>query len=923
MIFLTLTRALSPGAWRRVAAATLLLLCGTAQADAVFGGSAVSGCTYVSSSKTYSCTYLPSGYIAVNSGYTVNIAGSASMGSAQIDGSLNIGGSLDVAQHSIINGNISVAGAATLDNQSSFNGSLTVGGSVAVGNQSEITGNLNAGGDISIDNHAQVDGNLSGNNVVMNNAQTKIGGNASVRSITIGNKGEVDGTITCTAPGASGCSCVTDNSGNGGWAPSCSAAPPPGGPDHIQITHSGSGLTCQPATVTITVCANAACSATYAGSTTVTLQPGGQQFTITGGVNGNGSVAQSTVGNATISAASVGINNPSTCVNTGTGNSSCIMNFATAGLNLALPLPPNNNYKSGETQSFTLSALQSNPSGTACVAALANTTRSVNFQCGYLNPANTNPAYPAALSVNNVGLGDSSGACSSAGSSVNLTFDANGAAQASMTYADVGQMKLLASMTLPQTPNQTMSSNSASFIVAPYAFKFFATQSAAPNKVNPEPIDASGAAFIGAGQLFGTQMAAVNKTNGITRNFGRESPAAEYVGTVTPQLLAPAGGAFPGLFSPNGSAIAFPAMSNGETASVSMYFNEVGIVQLSAQLHNPAGYLGSGIYTSGSTNIGRFIPDHFNTAITSLQMNCSAVTSATQPCPVPNTGAGGKFLYSHQPFDLSVTAYSAANASNASGAVTTNYAGSFAKSVAITAWNADPAALAVQNPPAAPSGNAINWNSAAGISAAAGFAATAFTSGVANSATYGIDSHPEYDFAKIYPAADNQMAAPVSLYLRATDSDGATSLLAPNTSEALVSVVSGRLLVGNTYGSPLTSAPVKVTAQYWTGSAYATNPAYASAAATPLAATNITFSNCILKTGAACAAPPTLISGTTLNFIGGGATFSITPVSGVGGAVDIQLLSNIYPLIYLPSTTGRATFGVYRSGPVVYMREVF
>jgi MSHA biogenesis protein MshQ len=28
-------------------------------------------------------------------------------------------------------------------------------------------------------------------------------------------------------------------------------------------------------------------------------------------------------------------------------------------------------------------------------------------------------------------------------------------------------------------------------------------------------------------------------------------------------------------------------------------------------------------------------------------------------------------------------------------------------------------------------------------------------------------------------------------------------------------------------------------------------------------------------------------------------------------------------LIYLPSTTGRQTFGVYKSGPVVYMREVF
>ena len=825
-----------------------------------------------------------------------------------------------------VNGNIAASGSLSVGSGNTVNGNVS-GGSLSLASSGVvINGNATMTGDVSLGASDTINGDLVARNVSTASSDDYISGNAQVNTIELDWRARVGKTITCTGAGASGCSCVTNNSGytSGPNAPVCGAATPSTA-DHIQITHSGSGLTCQPATVTITACANAACSANYTGSAiAVKLLPGGQTFTITG--SGSGTVSQTTAGNATLSATSTGVNGANVCVNTGAGNNSCTMNFATAGLELIIP-----NHKSGETQDFSLRALQSNPSGTACVAALAGTTQTVQFSCGYVNPSSTPAANPAAPSVNGVALGaggKSNAACGS-GSNVSVAFNNLGVATPNVTYPDVGQMSLSASFTPPV--GQQLS-GSGSFIVAPYAFKFFATQTAAPNLVNPEASDASGSAFIGAGQVFTTKMAAVNKSNGITYNFGRES-TPEYVGTVTPGLVAPVGGQFPALKDTSGHDIAFPAMSNG-SASLNMYFNEVGIVQLAAFLHNPAGYLGSGFSTSGTTNIGRFVPDHFNTAVSTTQMDCTLVTGASKPCPSPN--GSGKFLYSRQPFDLAVSAYSAANATYPAGAITANYTGSFAKAVTIEAWRADATPNVLQNPPSAAAAS-LAWKSSAGAAAAAGIPASAFAAGVGNSTTSG-DSHPEYDFVKYYtnnpgnPNMDDATSVPVSLYLRARDTDNVSSLRLPVPSpsgEALLSIVSGRLLVANIYGSPSTNAPVKVYAQYWTGSTYVSNPAYVSVASTTLSAgspANVSFSNCLLKTGASCSAP-SLQSGAALNFQAGAASFNLAPLSAAG-AVDLTFAwpvpSPALPnLIYLPSTTGRVTFGVYRAGPVVYLREVF
>ncbi|MEG2031454.1 MAG: hypothetical protein RR376_12495, partial [Janthinobacterium sp.] len=40
---------------------------------------------------------------------------------------------------------------------------------------------------------------------------------------------------------------------------------------------------------------------------------------------------------------------------------------------------------------------------------------------------------------------------------------------------------------------------------------------------------------------------------------------------------------------------------------------------------------------------------------------------------------------------------------------------------------------------------------------------------------------------------------------------------------------------------------------------------------------------------------------------------------GVAGSVDVSVSG----LPYLPSTVGRAVFGVFKSGPVIYQRELY
>lgn len=295
-------------------------------------------------------------------------------------------------------------------------------------------------------------------------------------------------------------------------------------------------------------------------------------------------------------------------------------------------------------------------------------------------------------------------------------------------------------------------------------------------------------------------------------------------------------------------------------------------------------------------SFGRFIPDHFDTAIDA---------GVPMPCPGALSCPAAGFVYAAQPFGVTVTAR------NLASATTRNYAGVFSHPVALQAWDGPGNAALLQNPPAIPLGSVLSGSAVA---------AASFLSGVAD--LNGAAS-PAYVFPFAWPAASSKLAAPTAIYVRAleTGADGVTSARASASVEGGVTVVTGRLYLTNNFGSELLPLPILVTAQYWNGTRFTSST---SDNASTFNASDVVLGNCTgaLNAGAgACiatlgvaAAPGTFV------LVAGAARVRLdAPGAGHTGSVDVR----IAPIAWLPSSTARMVLGVYKGGPVIYFRELY
>jgi MSHA biogenesis protein MshQ len=337
---------------------------------------------------------------------------------------------------------------------------------------------------------------------------------------------------------------------------------------------------------------------------------------------------------------------------------------------------------------------------------------------------------------------------------------------------------------------------------------------------------------------------------------------------------------------------------------------------------NPA----AGFNTQGTLQVGRFIPDHFDVLLppkavapaapvwgelpssqnTGVTMKCAQAGGMNNPCPAPYD-ASGSFIYSKQPFYVLIKAYNGA----ATPALTQNYssappspATAFAKAISLSAWTAAggntawPAGTLVNantTPPTTP----VTFDKGVGMVLAASLPNLAFTS---------------------------TPTAPSLVYVRAVDADLVTSARSsPATStEIPLTVVSGRMQLGNNYGSETSSMPMAVQSQYYSAAAgaYVFNAAYTADAQGIGASPGITFTNCKNGQGAAIACPAfTVKSPGSLTFNSGKASF-LMAAPNTAVSTDVTLNPANWSNLYLPAVPGRATFGVYRSGPVIYTREV-
>src|SRR5471030_166740 len=875
----------------------------------------------------------------IGTGSTTKITGSlTSTGTVAISSNVTIigpisGTTITTNTPVSVTGNITASTSFTLASGSKVVGNVSGGALTLQPSSSSITGNVNMSGDVDLGSGDNITGNLTAHNVTTESSNAYISGNATVNALTLGYGGYVGGTVTCTASGASGCSCV-NNINSGRAAPTCSAAPA-AGPDHILITQSGSGLTCQPSTVTLKACADSSCTTNYSGNVTGTMQPGGQSFTING--TGSATVQQSASGPATLSATSTATN-PSLCKDTADGSNSCVMTFSDAGLLLSVP-----NHLSDSSAALTLKAVQKNTATQTCAPMFAGTTQTFNFTCGYSNPSSgTVPvrinSTSAAGVVTSVPLaGDASSACTAGGAKVGLKFDNTGAASTTLQYADVGQMSLNASY-VPPSGNTPVLQGGTSFIAAPASFGFTITQVAAPKTLNPNDLVSP---FIRTGDPFQVVLSALNSSGKVTPNFGAESTAESYT-LATPVLLLPTTCS---ATSPPANCIAPPVVGSfgpiklGVATASSMTWGEVGVFGWTATLANTSGYLGAGggFITTGTVKVGRFVPDHFETTVTPVKgvpMACTYTTGSSTTTVISGCPAN-QAVYSNQPFAVQVTAKGPP--SNNVSSTMVNYHNEVAELVTYTGWDG---AGAFDLAGAKTTHQRISSPNPPGTLGS--IVASQFAAGVASTTAA---APLQYNFSSIDPSKTSLLTAPTAVYLRALDVDLAnmavvTPGVGASSTEPGLMVVSGALLVSNNYGSEMSPTPVTLKARYWNGSAYTNSTTDNNQTGYALSNSGISFTNCTqhLATGATagvgqpnCSAALKLKATSTpttskLLFNNGLSTFLLTaPGSGNSGAADITINDSVAPFVipFLPSVSGRATFGVYRGGPVIYLREVY
>lgn len=791
-----------------------------------------------------------------------------------------------------LNGSVTASTSFAMGSASTLKGAVTAPVVRFEAESSQIEGDVTALTSLFMGTRTQLKGNVDAGEVTLGATTAYISGNALVNHITLEWDTRVYQTITCKAyTPANPCSCVTNNSGypagsvNG---PKCG----PGvqaGPHHFQITHPAAALSCAPEKVTVMACADASCSSAYTGGAQVTLTPGGAQAQTgtTGSVDST--VSNYAGGVATLSLTST----PSTtgalvCKNSTNGsNTNCQMNFASSGLQVSGV--PRYAEEAGAVGISALQASSSNPK--ACVPLFAGQDKTIRLKCSYANPSSgTLPARLQNSSGAYVALaGNDTSACSAAGADVILKFDANGQATTSMLYADVGQVGISATYTSTSGSDKGLvMSGSGNVIVAPKSFAF--TPLASPQR--------AGLAIVPVAPASSITVSALNAKGAVTRNFGRE--ASEQKVVLNGTVLAPV---FSGSANPPVTGTLSFINSNGVATASSLSWPEVGQIQFAASLQNA--YLGSTLGASGSSNSVTYIPHHF---VTEWVDSGTAAAPFPFVCAAPLSCAGNRAVYSRQPFNVRV------RARNASDADTVNFDSRYAaiQGQQVQMRGVDAATSKTDYPPASPSGSRLTDGAASPV-AVTGLAVSGFTAGVASRSI-------AYSFGAAYSQdqAGTLLAAPTDIRLRATYSSSGlsvTSGVADQGTEGQLTVISGRLMVPNAYGSEQLPLRLAVQAQYWDGSAWRVNLGDSVSSFTRA---QVALARCSKQLNCA-----SLMVNDQLYAVSGGQLPANARLSlqapRAAGSVDVSVSG----LPYLPSTTGRVVFGIARSGPVLYLREMY
>ncbi|MFQ1897580.1 DUF6701 domain-containing protein [Aeromonas veronii] len=426
--------------------------------------------------------------------------------------------------------------------------------------------------------------------------------------------------------------------------------------DHFQLDHSGQPLTCNPETVTVKACADAACSTLIQDPVTATLSLiptsasngwiGGNTVTFSGG----STTVQ--LRNNTPTAVTIGVSGStpttkpfsSTLCKAGTGTPStaaCTLNFADSGFFFDVP-----DTYSNQPQTVTIKAIKKSDVTKLCVPGFASQTKSVKFWSSYVSP--TGNPYNSQMSVNSSAIGASQGAATP----LSLAFNDQGQSTITVNYPDAGKVQLDARYDGTGSEAGLVMLGADQFVARPVGLCITPPQGVCAAGDSSCPV------FKKAGETFQVDIKAmawesandgdICAGNQTTPNFALANIA---LGT---QLVAPIPGqnAQVGTASYNHSN----GMGSNNINKVTQSVSEVGVFRVTAT--PPAnGYFNYTIPSAQSQPVGRFVPWDFNLLSGVLTPAC------------------GQFSYMSQPFGVKMTV----QARNKSAGVTTNYGGEFAK----------------------------------------------------------------------------------------------------------------------------------------------------------------------------------------------------------------------------------------------------
>ncbi|MFQ2117764.1 DUF6701 domain-containing protein, partial [Aeromonas veronii] len=424
--------------------------------------------------------------------------------------------------------------------------------------------------------------------------------------------------------------------------------------DHFQLDHSGQPLTCNPETVTVKACADAACSTLITDPVTATLSLtptsasngwiGGNTVTFSGG----STTVQ--LRNNTPTAVTIGVSGSTpttkpfstTLCKAGAGTPSaaaCTLNFADSGFFFDVP-----DTYSNQPQTVTIKAIKKSDVTKQCVPGFASQTKNVKFWSSYITPA-SNP-YNSQMSVNSSTIGASQGAATP----LSLVFDAQGQSTITVKYPDAGKVQLDARYDGTGSEAGLVMLGADQFVARPVGLCITPPQGVCAAGDSSCPV------FKKAGEVFQVDIKAmawesandgdICVGNQTTPNFALPNIA---LGST---LVAPNSGINATLGTTAYNHVAAANSAN----SVSQTVSEVGVFRMTAT--PPAnGYFNYTIPSAQSQPVGRFIPADFNLVSGDIVPACNA------------------FSYMGQPFGVMLDVL----ARNTTGVQTRNYTGPFAK----------------------------------------------------------------------------------------------------------------------------------------------------------------------------------------------------------------------------------------------------